>query len=65
MFKIFKFISFKKLQLIINGFKLGILMVSKRQKILFYLRVISDLKFEDFSKLIKIIKRSIYKQLKK
>ena len=47
------------------GFKLGLLIASKRQKILFYLKVIRDLKFEDFSKLIRMIKKSFYKQLKK
>jgi len=65
MFKIFKLLSFKKLQLIMAGFKLGLLIASKRQKILFYLKVIRDLKFEDFSKLIRMIKKSFYKQLKK
>ena len=65
MYKLLKFLSFKKLKLLITGFKLGVFIITKRQQISLYLKVIRDLRFEDVFKYFRIIKKSIYKQLKK
>ena len=65
MYKLLKFLSFKKLKLLITGFKLGIFIITKRQQISLYLRAIRDLRLKDVFKYFRIIKKSIYKQLKK
>ena len=65
MYKLLKFLSFKKLKLLITGFKLGIFIITKRQQISLYLRTIRDLRLKDIFKYFRIIKKSIYKQLKK
>ena len=65
MYKLLKFLSFKKLKLLITGFKLGVFIITKRQQISLYLKVIRDLRFEDVFKYFRVIKKSIYNQLKK
>ena len=65
MYKLLKFLSFKKLKLLITGFKLGMFIITKRQQISLYLRAIRDLRLKDVFKYFRIIKKSIYKQLKK
>ncbi len=65
MYKLLKFLSFKKLKLLIKAFKLGIFIITKRQQISLYLRTIRDLRLKDVFKYFRIIKKSIYNQLKK
>lgn len=65
MYKLLKFLSFKKLKLLITGFKLGVFIITKRQQISLYLRAIRDLRLKDVFKYFRIIKKSIYNQLKK
>ena len=65
MYKLLKFLSFKKLKLLITGFKLGVFIITKRQQISLYIRAIRDLRLKDVFKYFRIIKKSIYKQLKK
>ncbi|OUW49973.1 MAG: hypothetical protein CBD50_04455 [bacterium TMED190] len=65
MYRLFKLLTFKKLQLLITGFKLGLFIATRRRQILFYLKIIRNLQFEDLSKFFRMIKTSIYKQLKK
>ena len=65
MYKLLKFLSFKKLKLLITGFKLGIFIIRKRQQISLYLRTIRYLRLKDVFKYFRIIKKSIYNQLKK
>ena len=65
MYKLLKFLSFKKLKLLITGFKLGVFIITKRQQISLYIRAIRDLRLKDVFKYFRIIKKSIYNQLKK
>ena len=65
MYKLLKFLSFKKLKLLITGFKLGIFIITKRQQISLYLRTIRYLRLKDVFKYFRIIKKSIYNQFKK
>ena len=65
MYKLLKFLSFKKLKLLITGFKLGVFIITKRQQISLYLRAIRDLRLKDVFKYFRVIKKSIYNQLKK
>ena len=65
MYKLLKFLSFKKIKLLITGFKLGVFIITKRQQISLYLRAIRDLRLKDVFKYFRVIKKSIYNQLKK
>ena len=64
MYKLLKFLSFKKLKLLITGFKLGVFIISKRQQFFLYFKLIRNLKYNDILIYFRIIKKSIYKQLK-